>query len=253
MPKYPIFIPSRGRFDNCLTAKYLDEENLPYHLIIEPQEEVNYSKYFNKNKIIVLPENNRGLSYSRNFIKDYSKSNNDDFHWQLDDRAISLIKNQSGKIIKEKASIAINMAKSFIDKYENIAIAGFAHSAFGKYKKKPFDLNVQVYSFVLVSNKNNIKWRHGIQEDTDYALQVLTMGWCTVLFNIYQIYKHSTGKIKGGMTDFQYKGNGRLKQIKELQRRWGSEIKITKKFGIPKAVTSHIWRKFTTVLKLKNE
>ena len=38
MPRYPIYVISKGRWESRLTVKSLDECGLPYRVVIEPQE-----------------------------------------------------------------------------------------------------------------------------------------------------------------------------------------------------------------------
>ena len=44
--KYKIFIPSKGRSNNCITAKELIKDNLHFKIVIEPNEYDNYNKYY---------------------------------------------------------------------------------------------------------------------------------------------------------------------------------------------------------------
>lgn len=46
LPKYPIYVISKGRWESRLTAKSLEEINCPYRIVIEPQEFKEYSKSF---------------------------------------------------------------------------------------------------------------------------------------------------------------------------------------------------------------
>ena len=61
-----IFIPTKGRLNNQKTYNILKELNLNPTLVIEPQEENEAVE--RDYDFIVLPENNKGISYSRNYI-----------------------------------------------------------------------------------------------------------------------------------------------------------------------------------------
>ena len=37
-PKYPVYIISKGRWDNGLTARTLERMNVPFKIVVEPQE-----------------------------------------------------------------------------------------------------------------------------------------------------------------------------------------------------------------------
>jgi len=47
-PRYPIFIVSKGRWDNMLTARALDEMSVPYQLIVEGSERDQYAECYQK-------------------------------------------------------------------------------------------------------------------------------------------------------------------------------------------------------------
>jgi len=42
-PRYPVYIISKGRADTRLTAKSLEYMNVPYKIVIEPQELFAYA------------------------------------------------------------------------------------------------------------------------------------------------------------------------------------------------------------------
>ena len=70
-----IFIPSKNRVENASLLKYAHENNFIVNVVIEPQDEQKYKiKYPNFNYII-LPQNNRGITFVRNFIKQYTITN----------------------------------------------------------------------------------------------------------------------------------------------------------------------------------
>ncbi len=71
-PDYPVFIPTKGRWDSRLTIKMFDELKVPYTAFVEEQECEKYSKFVGKDKIHVLPHVNKGLVVTRNYIWNYA-------------------------------------------------------------------------------------------------------------------------------------------------------------------------------------
>ena len=51
-PKYPIYVISKGRWDSRLTSKALERMKVPYHIVVEPQENKYYSDVIDKQKIL---------------------------------------------------------------------------------------------------------------------------------------------------------------------------------------------------------
>ena len=90
-PKHPIYIISKGRWDCRLTSKALERINVPYHIVIEPQEYEQYANVINPKKILVLPFSNleQGSIPARNWVWEHSISIGAKRHWILDDNIYS--------------------------------------------------------------------------------------------------------------------------------------------------------------------
>jgi hypothetical protein len=86
-PKYQVYIISKGRWESRLTSKALESMNVPYHIVIEPQEYDNYASVIDSSKIYVLPFGNLGQGSipARNWVWEHSMNNGDERHWILDD------------------------------------------------------------------------------------------------------------------------------------------------------------------------
>jgi hypothetical protein len=109
--------------------------------------------------------------------------------------------------------------EEFVDRYENIAIAGPNYMGFAvaRYKLPPFILNTRIYSMLLINNKIPYRWRGKYNEDTDLSLRALKDGWCTVQFYAFLGDKVATLTMKGGNTDTVYNtGDKRLEFAKSL-------------------------------------
>tara|TARA_Y100000310_G_scaffold340843_1_gene437998 strand:+ start:211 stop:966 length:756 start_codon:yes stop_codon:yes gene_type:complete len=248
---YPIYIPSKGRWDNCITANVLLKENIPFYIVVEPQEKKQYEEQYGVNKILVLPfKNVSSPSPVRTWIKHHSTMAGDKRHWQLDDNINGFYKFVKNKRVPSDALTTITECETFIDEFKNVAIAGLKNKAYGYQIKESYKKNQQVYCCVLVLNDTDLFWRTKTPcEDTDYSLQALASGWCTVLIQIYQIDKIKTGGMKGGNST-HYDNDGRVKRVRELQRLWGDNIiKLSRRYGRPQQSLGHVWRKYTTPLE----
>jgi hypothetical protein len=132
-------------------------------------------------------------------------------------------------------------AEAFVDRYENIALAGFHYFMFVSRKSKvpPFYLNTRIYSCILIRNDIPYRWRGRYNEDTDLSIRVLKDGWCTVLFNAFLAMKKTTMSMKGGNTDELYRGvgserkedDGRWKMTESLRKQHPDIVKVTQKWG----------------------
>jgi hypothetical protein len=253
-PKYPVYVPSKGRWHACQTVKFLLKDGCPFSLVVEPQEAARYRASFPTAPLLVLPFQNQGsVIPARNWIKEHATSLGYERHWQLDDN-IALIKRRwYGKRVPCKAGIALRVTEEFVDRYQNIAVAGLNYEMFlpnGQWFP-PFQLNCHVYSCTLVLNSLPYGWRIAYNDDTDLCLHVIADGWCTVLMNCFLCQKMRTMVVTGGNTTALYQGDGRLKMARELQRIWPGVVETKRRFRRPQHVVHKAWKDFDTQLILK--
>jgi len=256
LPRYPIYIPSKDRFDvttQFVTAQFLIKDEVPFKLVVEEHQAEAYGARFGDENVLVLPHRDQGLFQSRNWIKEHATAEGHERHWQLDDNIMDIrYRWKNNRRITCAAGPALAAVEDFTDRYENIAISGLNYKFFVTPGAPPYFVNVHVYSCTLVNNAIPHRWRLLYNDDTDICLQVLTDGWCTVLVNVFSIEKSTTMKTKGGNTDELYKiEDGRLKMARSLERMWPGVVTTDRRFGRPQHVVRDNWKGFDTPLKLK--
>lgn len=250
--RFPVYVISKGRADCCLTARFLARDDVPFRLVVEPQEADAYAAEHGRDILLVLPFSNlgKGSIPARNFVWEHSISAGTTRHWILDDNILGAWRRWKARKIPCEAGPALRAAEEFVDRYENIAVAGLNYYMFSanRMKQPPFVLNVHVYSCLLIKNDLPHRWRGRYNEDTDLCLQVLADGWCTVLFNAFLVWKMTTMTMKGGNSAELYKGDGRLKMARSLERAWPGVVETKRRFQRPQHVVKDSWRKFDTQL-----
>lgn len=254
LPRYPVYIPSKGRAKQCLTARFMQNDGVPFLLVVEPQEHDAYAALWPEECLLTLPWDNPGsVIPARNWIKAHATAAGYARHWQFDDNIRQMRRRWHGKRIPCHAGVALAALEDFSDRYENVAIAGFNYYMFlpNGSKNPPFNLNVHVYSATLVLNSLPFAWRGRYNEDTDLCLQVLAAGWCTVLCNAFMVDKVATMLIKGGNTTTLYQGDGRLRMARSLERLWPGVVETKRRFRRPQHVVAQAWKRFDTPLRLK--
>lgn len=238
--KYPIYVLSKGRADSAKSMDNFEQAGLNPTVFVEAEEEHAYREHY-KN-VVVIPKSGQGVSYVRNYIKDYSITQGDSWHWQVDDNILDFRIRLNNKNVKHSCRNILAIAEHITDQYENIGIAGLTHVAFAFSKKNHVSINRQTYSCVLVNNSVPIKWTPDLPEDTDYSLQVLTRGLCTLSFNKLLINKEVTKEGNGG-NDNSYEW--RLARAKLLQEKWPiANFKYTHQYGRVKILPTCVWSKF---------
>lgn len=238
-PKYPIYIISKGRWESRLTSKALDEINVPYHIVVEPQEYDNYAAVIDPKKILTLPFSNLGLGGipARNWVWEYSISVGAERHWIMDDNIRHFFRFNRNRQIKVYSGTIFKAAEDFIDRYENVAMAGLQYFMFipRKVKAAAYRLNTRIYSCILLKNDLPYRWRGRYNEDTDLSLRILKDGWCTILFQAFLCFKTPTMRMKGGNTEELYKldgkKDGRLLMAESLKEQHPDVTEITWKWG----------------------
>jgi hypothetical protein len=233
-PKYPIYIISKGRWERPLTSRALERMGVPYHIVVEPQEYDNYASVIDPKKILVLPFSNLGEGSipARNWVWEHSIKMGAERHWILDDNMRAFYRLNRNKKNYVGYSASFKAAEDFVDRYENIGMAGFNYSTFAQERDKlpPFYLNTRIYSCILLKNDIVHRWRGRYNEDTDLSIRILKDGMCTVLFNAFLVDKKATMTMTGGNMDELYKDDGRLKMAQSLQEQHPDIVKITWKW-----------------------
>lgn len=238
MNKFPVYIISKGRAYNPLTARLFEKAGIDYLIAVEPQEEQEYEDVLGKHRILVLPFSNLGLgSYpARNVCWEDAKKKDYKYHWLFDDNIHNFAKWINGKRKRwDDISSALAYVESFVDK-TNVDISGFEEPNFVvKPPKKPFKINCHVYSALLIKNMLPYRWRLKYNEDVDLCLQVLDNGGSTASCVYYMADKVSTSvKMKGGNQTELYKGNNTKKNLlkaKTLELQWPQYTKTVIRFG----------------------
>lgn len=237
-PAYPVYVISKGRWESRLTVKALDAIGVPFRIVVEPQEYERYAEVIDPARILTLPFANLGQGSipARNWVWEHALESGADRHWILDDNIGGFYRFQDNLKCPVGDGAIFRAAEEFVDRYENVALAGFQYFMFVTRKSgriAPFTLNTRIYSCILIKNDLELRWRGRYNEDTDLSLRVLKSGLCTVLFNSFLAGKAATMTMKGGNTDELYQGNGRLLMAQSLQEQHPDVVRIVEKWGRP--------------------
>ena len=235
-PKYPVYVISKGRSKRCLTARELTLMNVPFYLVVEPQEEEEYRQEWPNVNILVTPFSNLGQGSIpvRNFVWEHSITNSDKRHWILDDNLEGFHRLNRNMKPKVMDGTIFRCCEDFTDRYSNVPISGMNYYSFCKTTDRvpPYYLNTRVYSCILIDNSLEFRWRGKYNEDTDLCLRALKSGYCTILFNAFLVGKVTTMRMKGGNTGEVYGDTDQRKEFAEsLQEQHPDIVRVTWKFN----------------------
>src|SRR5262249_55511595 len=84
--RYPVYVISKGRWDQRLTCNALEKLGIPYHLVVESQEYECYAEVVDPGKILRLPFGNlgKGSIPARNWVWRHAEESGAERHWILD-------------------------------------------------------------------------------------------------------------------------------------------------------------------------
>lgn len=240
--RYPVCIPSKGRADCQTTGKYLDELGVDHWFFVEEHEYDDYCKHNDHKKVVKMPFSNLGQGSipARNFIWDWAIQKGVKRHWTVDDNIQGFFRTHMTRRLRVAGGGFFNAMEDFVDRYENIAMAGPHNIGFcsiGWSDKKPFHFNSRVYSCILLDTSLPHRWRGRYNEDTDLSLRLLKDGHCTVLFNALLMNKGVTHgakgtAMKGGNTDNVYNtGDHRLAFANSLKEQHPDCVEVVWKYN----------------------
>lgn len=249
-PQFPLYIPSKGRFEYMITSKALTEMGVFHNIVVEPHEVQKYKdavKQFGLlTNVIELDMSYKskyelcdslGLSKTtgsgpaRNFIWDHSIKSGHPWHWIMDDNIKGFLRMNRNVRIQTTSPSFWRAMEDFVLRYKNVAMAGpnYAMFAFGASALPPFITNTRIYSCNLIRNDVPFRWRGRYNEDTIMSLDMLKAGWCTIQFNAFLQQKLRTQTIKGGNTDELYK-DGTMDKSRMLVREHPDVAEVKFKF-----------------------
>jgi hypothetical protein len=238
-PRYPIYIISKGRWESRMTSRTLDKINVPYKIVVEPSEYLNYKSVIDDHKILMLPDDfsklGQGSIPVRNWVWDHAIKEGWERHWLFDDNIARFYRMNHNRRISVGSGTIFRCAEDFTDRYENVAFSGLNNISFAPDRNDripPFILNTRIYSMTLINNALPYRWRGRYNEDTDICLRALKDGWVTILFNAFLGDKRPTMTMKGGNTDTIYNTGDQRKEFAEsLKRQHPDCVEVVWKFN----------------------
>lgn len=250
-PKYPLYIPSKGRAHIRLTSDALTEMKVPHNLVIEEQEYELYHEATKNNKfvtLIILDESYKdtyetldnlgrtksvGAGPARNFIWEHSIKAGHEWHWVMDDNIKCFYRYNNNEQIRVGCGTGFRTIEDFCERYENVVMAGPNYFMFvpRKYKQPPYILNTRIYSCNFIKNDIPFRWTGRYNEDTILSLNILRADLCTLQFNHFLQAKTTTSKIEGGNTAEFYSVEGTLPKSQMLVDVFPDNARLVQKYN----------------------
>lgn len=226
-----VYIASKGR-PTTKTFSIFEEFGFQVVHVVEPQD-VNIYKE-NNLKVVELPENNKGLSYARNFILQYAKQQPENRVIVCDDDVSSFGFIKNNRCVKSNK--AIEYFYKIGSKFEN-AVVGmrYRNSAFYDKITDPLSINETSIGVCIMYNPHETSAVYddevSTKEDKDFMLQNFVNGKNIIRINSIFHSCPSIGTNKGGLYDVYREKRDSL-EAKKMLLKWGDKyIKLYTKGG----------------------
>lgn len=222
----PILIPSKNRPNSKLFAM-LRSDNLLFNIVVEPQDRQQYIDAGYSDILIILPENDQGLPYARNFILNYCRSSKIPWFWMLDDDISNFYELVNSKNVKIGASRALEIAETFFKANTSIGQVGLEYQQFSWSQKKDFHINSYCDVCVCINTAaaRGLKFRESVllKLDRDFTLQILANGYKTLKVSKVSFACPKNGSNVGGLYDV-YKSGVEKQNVLKMCELWGEQI-----------------------------
>lgn len=247
-PRYPLYVPSKGRFESNLTHLALKRMGIPHRVVIEKQEYKKYRKNIKKKQLLILDKKyqedydtfddlgdtkSKGPGAARNFIWDHSISEGHKWHWVMDDNILKFCRYNKNLLVEASDGTIFRCMEDFCRRYKNIGMAGPQYFMFINRKSlyPPFVQNTRIYSCNLIRNDVPLRWRGRYNEDTDLSIRMMNEKWCTVQFNAFIQDKMTTQTVKGGNSKEFYDKEGTRPKSQMLKDMHPNITEVIERFG----------------------
>lgn len=196
-----IYIPSKNR-PKGKTFDLL--RGIKYTVVVEPQDYDIYVEAGHET-ILVLPENNRGISYVRNFIKRRYRG---ELLLMIDDDIIKfdILNQETGRLTNNsnrKPTIEYLALLEYTAQDLKFDIATLGMRQFVWSSKVPYSYNCFVGTITLINSKTDIWYDETLacKEDMDFTLKNIYADKIVMRFNKFA-YDHTMVANSGGFSDF---------------------------------------------------
>jgi hypothetical protein len=216
----PIYVLSKGRAGTASSPRLLEQAQLPYILVVEPQEADAYAQHFPLAKLILLPQSNKGIAYVRNHILSLNLS----WFWMLDDDIKGFYRREKGRMVRIGADIALAEAEQLICSVEWAGQGAIEYQQVAWSTKKDYALNSYCDVCVLLHAERvkglSYRGELALKEDRDFTLQILSAGLKTVRVQSYGFAAPKNGSNAGGLKELYQEAEREKLAVDRLCAAW---------------------------------
>jgi hypothetical protein len=220
------FIPSKGR-PQTRTHLMFAEVGIPVTHIVEPQDEADYRA--EGLHVVTLPDNNRGLPFSRNFTLDEATRQGVTVAFMCDDDV-----NVFGRTVEKKGRRDHSVLKEVVEvaRKNPRTIVGMEYQQYSWAHRKPYVINNGWVDVCIAFQPAFVTARYTdaleLKEDRDWQLENIGRGIDLIRLNHIYFGCPDVGTNAGGLqTKYQQKLDHRASQL--MVMKWTPYLELVKK------------------------
>ena len=223
-------IPSKGRAGKTKTDKLICKAGLHYCFVVEPQDQADYSDA--GHQIMVLPENDQGITFARDWILKMMRRMKYKQFWMLDDDIECFGEVVDGKTVQTDAGVLLK-AYNQLSKYGPASLYCLELRQFA-WSAKEVDRDKIAMQCIMFDLENcqalDYDLRLKIREDYDLSFQAIFKGKGTLRSGKYYYGIADMKSQAGGMTQW-YNQETEMHETWKLCRKWPKLVEPLQKDG----------------------
>lgn len=221
-------MPSKNRPATKIVERWAPAGITPL-IFVEPQD----AKAYEGLPVHVLPKNNQGLVYSRNYILNYARENGIEWFCMCDDDIENFSEVRNGRAKTSDANVVLK-AWVLAKKY-NLGMTGLAYRQYGWSEKKPVRINTKLpeVCVIMQTQKLNHSYRKELElkEDRDFAMMAIKTKANVAVCSRFCIQVPNIGSNEGGLHDAYQDEERYIEVIKRFVQAWPKYSRIVKRKG----------------------
>lgn len=205
LPRFPVFVTTKGRAATATTPALLEAAGIPYTLVIDPGEAALYRQSFPTSTLLTVPCDNYGLVHTRQYVRDWARARGAIYYWLLDDDVTAFYEFWLGKRGSQKttAARALTALETTVMAYKNVAIAAlnWRQLAWAEAEaRRPFAVNTRAYLVALLRSDTGIDYdpRFEVKSDVALLLAHLSAKWQSILLHQFAFNAADMTSTAGG-------------------------------------------------------
>lgn len=225
-----VVIPSKGR-PRTQSWRMYQEQGYSFVHLVEPQDANAYHEAGTPN-IYCLPDNDSGISVTRNRALQWGRHHCKQWMWMIDDDVNSFGYARGGRTHRRGAEVLAEVQRKVDSLPFPVIGLQYRQYAWGSADRKPYCVNTRPAEVAVLLRLPQITWEYNEslpgKEDRDFSMQAITHSPGVLTFNRYAFATPNIGTNKGGLYDW-YQSRKDADQARKLALAWHPYAKLQTK------------------------